>query len=248
MHITLSCFSLALLKFMLYLFFRQKLIFKLAIAFTVFGIISDTVILFLRSSITGHGPYFTTFEYLVFFPWLMAITFLFVEFKYRINDLGSFILPIIVVVFSLSYFAVEPENTVVVPELWKTLHRTLSFIGYAHFAILFTVSIMYLLQEYQLKSKNFGTLYHRLPSLETLDDVNHKALIIGFTFYTFGFITGSVSNANSTGEGLFSWNIYNILPFIIIWWVFCGLLSAESFLVFGGVLLQNGQLLHQLLL
>ncbi|MBF0273805.1 MAG: cytochrome c biogenesis protein CcsA [Nitrospinae bacterium] len=231
MHITLACYALALLKFMLYLFFRQGLIFKFAITFTILGIAANTTILFLRSSMTGHGPYFTTFEYLVFFSWLMAITFLIVEFKHKITDLGSFILPIIVVVFSLSYFAVDVGSDMVVPELWKTLHRTLSFIGYAHFAILFTVSIMYLLQEYQLKRKNFGALYHRLPSLEILDAVNHKALVLGFTLYTLGFVTGTVSNSNATGDDLFSWNILNILPLIAIWWIFCGLFVSR--IMFG---------------
>ena len=53
-----------------------------------------------------------------------------------------------------------------------------------------TCAVMYLLQERQLKIKSPGLLYRWLPSLEKLEEINHKAITIGFAFLTFGIIIG----------------------------------------------------------
>jgi ABC-type transport system involved in cytochrome c biogenesis permease subunit len=58
--------------------------------------------------------------------------------------------------------------------------------GAATVAVTFVAAIMYLIQESQIKKKRLGSLYSRLPSLETLDSINHFALICGFTFMTAG--------------------------------------------------------------
>lgn len=231
LHLTLALYALAFIKYMLYLFFRRDIILRFGIGITVLGILSNTVLLFLRSLETGHGPYFSTFDYFIFFPWLIAIIFLVVEYKHKIKDLGSFILPIILVVFSFAYITPDSQNELVKAPLWSTLHRTLYFVGYAHFGILFGVSIMYLLQEYQIKKKNFGGLYQRLPSLEVLDNVNHKALIFGFTLYTLGFVTGSISSATLSEDGAFIWKLQGTLPLVAIWTIFAGLFVSR--IVFG---------------
>jgi len=232
LHLTLALYALAFLKYMLYLFFRRDLILRFGIGFTILGILSNTALLVIRSSETGHGPYFSTFDNFIFFPWIIAILFLVVEFKHKIEDLGSFILPIILVVLSFAYVTPDVQGEFLKAPLWSTLHRTLSFVGYAHFGILFGVSLMYLLQEYHIKKKHFGALYNRLPSLEVLDNVNHKALIFGFTLYTLGFVTGSISSATLSEDGGLSWNMQGTLPLVAIWLIFAGLFVSRIVLGF----------------
>ncbi len=231
LHFALLAYFCSFIGFMVYLFFRQKNIFVIAIGFAIIGFLANTVSLVLRSLETGHGPYFSLHEIFVFSPWLLVITFLFVEFRYKIEDLGSLVMPVIVVLFSLAFFAPDIQEELPNFLMWPTLHRTLSFIGYAHFAILFSVSIMYLVQEYQLKRKQFGSLYHRLPSLELLDDVNHKSLIIGYAFFTSGFVTGSLSMAAISGGSVFTWSLSSTLPLVLTWLIFTGLFLSR--ILFG---------------
>ncbi|MFH1124666.1 MAG: cytochrome c biogenesis protein CcsA, partial [Pseudomonadota bacterium] len=82
-------------------------------------------------------------------------------------------------------------------------------------------SIMYLLQENQIKKKKFGSLYSRLPSLETLDSINRLSLMYGFAFLTVGMVTGAVYAQYALGSywrwdpkevwSLIAWIIYAIL-------------------------------------
>jgi len=59
------------------------------------------------------------------------------------------------------------------------------------FALAFSAGIMYLLQERTIKRKNFGFLYLRLPSLESLDKLNYVCLVFGFPLMTLGSSQGS---------------------------------------------------------
>ena len=75
---------------------------------------------------------------------------------------------------------------------WLTVHIGSIFMGNGLFAIAFLVAVMYLVQERQIKRKQLGPVYSRLPSLASLDLINYQALIYGFPLMTVGMITGSV--------------------------------------------------------
>jgi ABC-type transport system involved in cytochrome c biogenesis permease subunit len=74
---------------------------------------------------------------------------------------------------------------------WVYTHTALALLGAVAFAIAFLVGVMYLIQERLLKSKQFNNLYNKLPSLDILDDLNHKAIILGFGLLTLGIIIGA---------------------------------------------------------
>ena len=76
---------------------------------------------------------------------------------------------------------------------------------------------MYLIQERQLKSKRPGAWYHYLPSLTLLDELNAKALLLGFPFLTQGIVTGSVWAKYTYGSYL-DWNLTS-LPLLLAWFM-----------------------------
>jgi ABC-type transport system involved in cytochrome c biogenesis permease subunit len=49
---------------------------------------------------------------------------------------------------------------------------------------------MYLVQERQLKLKQFGAIYQYFPSLSTCDALSHRSLIFGFLMLTLGIGAG----------------------------------------------------------
>ncbi|NIQ02163.1 MAG: cytochrome C assembly protein, partial [Nitrospinaceae bacterium] len=89
-----------------------------------------------------------------------------------------FVIPLVFLIFLFSGFLSKESPLVEGTEshFWLTLHRTLSILGYAAFAIAFAAGIMYLIQENQVKSKKLGIMYFRMPSLEVLDNLNHKVI------------------------------------------------------------------------
>jgi cytochrome c-type biogenesis protein CcsB len=85
--------------------------------------------------------------------------------------------------------------------------------------------VLYLLQERMLKSKNFSPLYYRLPSLETLDNINYRCLTFGFPLMTMGIISGAVW-ANSAWGGYWRWDPKETWA-LITWFLYAALLHGR---------------------
>jgi len=223
-NIAMVSYFLASLEYFLFLIYRRPLVSTLATGTVVVGLLSHTMFIGLRSQETGHGPYTTSFEVAVFLSWLVVVVYCFTHWKYKIKDLGSFVIPVAFLI--LLYATFLSKEVVQFPDtefkVLLTLHRTLSIIGFAAFAIAFGLGVMYLIQEKQVKSKKLGMMYFRMPSLESLDNLIYKAVTVGFPLFTLGFLTGSIWNFQESESSLFSMDMISIWP-LIIGWVLYGL-------------------------
>lgn len=74
--------------------------------------------------------------------------------------------------------------------VWFALHVLLAFVGYASMSFAFAASMLYLLQFRELKDKRFGRVFRFVPSLETLDRLARRSLLIGFPALTFALALG----------------------------------------------------------
>jgi len=223
-NIAMISYLLASLEYFIYLVYRKPGVSTLATATVVVGLLSHTVIIGLRSQETGYGPYTTSFEVAIFLSWLVVVVYCFTHWRYKIKDLGSFVIPVAFLI--LLYATFLSKEIVDFPEsefrILLTLHRTLSIIGFAAFAIAFGLGVMYLIQEKQVKSKKLGMMYFRMPSLESLDNLIYKAVAVGFPLFTMGFLTGSIWNIKMSQTSLFSLDLAAIWP-LVVGWVLYGL-------------------------
>lgn len=146
----------------------------------------------------GHYPLFSTTEALSFLGWTLVVAYGLVTYRYPLRALGAFLLPVVTLLVLASQL-VSPDTTrdpsVVTDGSGSWLfpvHVTLLIFGYASFFVAFAASVMYLWQERELRLKKFSAVFHRLPSLTTVDDVASTAASVGFTLLTLGIITGVV--------------------------------------------------------
>jgi cytochrome c-type biogenesis protein CcsB len=187
-------YLLATASFILYLIFPKSPSSRFASLVLLVGFAVHTTALAIHFSRIGYPAVAQLHQALSFYSWLMVAVYLLVQLKYRLTVLGSFIAPLAFLI-SLSAFAFAPGGEQFPPALktyWLPLHVTLAFLGNAVFALAFGVSLMYLLEEYQLKNKKRSVLYQRFPSLETLDRLNYVFLVWGFPLMTLGILTGSI--------------------------------------------------------
>ena len=70
------------------------------------------------------------------------------------------------------------------------IHMACSLVSYAAFLVACASSVLFLIQERQLKHKTMGVLFHRLPSLDALDRLNFIAISIGFGLLSIGLVFG----------------------------------------------------------
>ena len=61
------------------------------------------------------------------------------------------------------------------------------------------IGITYVLLFKEIKAKHLGFFYARLPSLQVLDRMNQRAIVIGWLFLTVGIIVGGIWAAQARG-------------------------------------------------
>lgn len=123
---------------------------------------------------------------------LIGVLFVVVYWRYRIESLGVLLFPLVFVMTTVaaiktplqSWSSGEARNT------WLAVHIVLVLLGYAALLLTAFASILYLLQERQLKRKRSIGILEKLPPLGTLDSLISKSLGFGFVLITVGVVTG----------------------------------------------------------
>ncbi len=191
------------------------------------GFASHSTAIFLRYIEAGYTPITNWHESLSFFSWTVVGIFLLLHRKYRVEGLAAFVSPMAAGLMILA--ALFPQEIMPLPpvleSLWLPIHAILAFLGNGMFTLGFAAGVMYLIQEGQIKSKKIGPLFHRLPTLKVLDDLNYRCLTIGFPLLTFGIITGSVWAENAWGA-YWSWDPKETWS-LITWFLYAALLHAR---------------------
>jgi cytochrome c-type biogenesis protein CcsB len=187
------------------------------------GFISHCITLAVRYIEAGHIPVVNLHESLSFFAWMVIGFFLLLRYYYKIEVMGLFVstLALLLVIWA----AALPREILPLPPAlrswWLPIHVTFAFLGDAIFALAFCAGVIYLVQERLVKSKRVGAISVRLPSLEILDEINYRALTIGFPLLTIGIVTGAVWAAYAWGSywswdpkenwSLVTWLLYAVL-------------------------------------
>jgi ABC-type uncharacterized transport system permease subunit len=124
---------------------------------------------------------------------LIAVLYLFVHWRYKVESLSVFIFPLVFVMALVATLGnpVSAWSSPVVRNAWLTVHIVLVLLGYAALAFTAVASVLYLFQERELKTKKPHKFYYRLPPLGTLDDLISKTMAVGFVLITLAVIAGS---------------------------------------------------------
>jgi len=227
-HIIFITYLFGTIFFLFYLIKPRKQIAQVALFVTIAAFFLHTFLLAYRCLTLSYFPVTDLHQSFFFFAWSIVGVFIIVNAKYKIPVLGSFVTPLaaIFLTFSASIFTKEPIP--IPPALrsfWLPIHSTFAFMGEAIFALAFCVGIMYLIQENQIKRKKWTAFFYRLPSLQTLDDLNYLCLSLGFPLLTLGIITGSIWAEYAWGS-YWSWDPKETWA-LITWFIYAALLHGR---------------------
>lgn len=222
---TLFFYFLATFHYLLYLVNQRESIGKVCHLTTILGFGFHTLFLIYQMVSAGRVPIASIRESLIFFSWAIVFIYLVLEYKVKTRTLGAFIIPIafILILVSLTFPVTPlPGNF---SSAWLGVHTSFAFIGDAAFAVAFGVGIMYIIQERQLKHKNPGAFYRRLPSLEMLDELEYKAVALGFPLFTLAIVSGAIW-ANSAWGYFWGWEPKEIWS-LFTWLIYAAYLHAR---------------------
>lgn len=199
------------------------------------GVVVQTVAILLRWKESydlgmGHAPLSNLYESVVFFSWTIILIFSFVDLKYRYRVIGAFVVPFAMLGMAWAQLGLNSGIEPLVPALqsnWLLYHVITCFLGYAAFAVACGVSIMYLLAtrtSIREEGKRGGILA-MFPPDRVLDDLNYKAIMVGFPLLTLGIITGAAW-ANYAWGTYWSWDPKETWS-LIVWFVYAAFLHAR---------------------
>lgn len=191
------------------------------------GFAIHTISIIYRYVTAGHIPITNAHEATSFFSWCIVLIFFILQFRYRVTLLSSFIMPVVFVLMLSSSMLpreIKPLSPVL-QSYWLGIHTVLAFLGNAAFALAFGIGSMYLVQEHYVKSKQLGGLFERLPSLQTLDEINYRLITFGFPMLTLAIITGALW-AESAWGSYWNWDPREVWS-LITWFIYAIILHAR---------------------
>jgi ABC-type transport system involved in cytochrome c biogenesis permease subunit len=135
------------------------------------------------------------------FVWLLGLSYLYVELTTDERAMGAFVSTLLAALSILPALnpAIEPRPALLRSPLF-TIHVLSMLVAYASFALAFVLGITYVLLFKEIKAKHLGFFYARLPSLQILDVMNGRAVVVGWLFLTFGLAVGIVWASQIAGS------------------------------------------------
>ena len=180
--------------YLVFFFGQQERLRTVARTILIGSGILQTLYILSRYLVAGYTPITSQHEAITFFAWSVTWAYLSFHWRYSVRNFGTFIscLVLILLLIAASVSRAFHPLAPALQSLWLPVHAGVSVVAYGFLALSFCGGIMYLLQERELKSKKFGFFFSRLPSLESLDQLNSHCLTAGFTFLTLGMVSGSI--------------------------------------------------------
>ncbi len=226
-ELALTFYFAAAIVSILELFKGSKVTSTILLVLSIIGFSFHTANIIARYIIAGHIPISNLHEASSFFSWCIILIFFFLEYRYKLALLGSFVMPVVFMLMLSSSMLprkIEPLSPVL-QSYWFGIHTVLAFLGNAAFATAFGIGIMYVIQEHYVKSKKLGGLFQRLPDLQILDEVNYKLITLGFPLLTLAIITGVIWAESAWGT-YWRWDPKEVWS-LITWFIYAAVLHLR---------------------
>lgn len=195
--------------------------------FLIATIATHLVYLIVRTIAFDHPPITTVFEIMTVLAACIAVGYMYIEMRTRAKNTGFFILLLAFVFQTVSSLYIK-DLTVISPVLRSRLlgfHVSTALLGYAAISLSAAYGFLYLMMYHEIKSSRFGLIYNRLPNLEMLEKMSHKAELFGFWMLSVAILIGLVWLPKAFED--FSYWDPKLIGTLFIWALYAIGLSAK---------------------
>jgi ABC-type uncharacterized transport system permease subunit len=201
LFLTLLAYAVSLGSYTRYLYTGSKLAGRLGTFLLGLGLVAHYFALLERSRGLNTVPYHDLYGSMSLFGWLLALTYLGLEFYHRQRSVGAFVLPFILVFFLAAHLA-PADRLASTPARGPifALHVTLSILAYAAFALSFVLSLIYLAENRLLRNRKLSEVVWRLPPLDLLERMSRSSVLIGLISIAVGTVLGFIWVDRLTGQ------------------------------------------------
>lgn len=205
---------------------RPPRLFPIALGSFCAGLMLHFVALVELGVRLGHLPLDNFFESMSACAFLIGVLFLLVYRRYQLTSLSVFLFPLVflMALVGATEIPVASWSDERVRDLWLLVHVLLVLVGYAALLLTAGASVLYLIQERQLKRKSRPGLFEKMPPLGTLDALITRSMGLAFVFITLSVVAGSTwafieSGTRWIGDpkvtiSLVTWGFYLAMVFL----------------------------------
>jgi ABC-type transport system involved in cytochrome c biogenesis permease subunit len=166
---------------------------RLATTLLLAAALAHTFVIGMQTMEVRHVPYANPSRAISTFVWMLALAYLYIEVTTEERAMGVFMLPLAVALQVIP--TMDPGIERADPLLdsgWFWIHTLSLLFAYASFALAGILGLTYVLQFKEIKKKQLGYFYQRLPSLQMLDLMNSRVVTVGWICMTVGVIVGGI--------------------------------------------------------
>ena len=149
------------------------------------------LVLLFRGMHQGHFPAFGRFEVVTFYAVATMIVYVTVAWRHGVQGVSAFVAPyaLLLLLSGVSAAGACQELDLGGHLAWLGVHAGTAFVSYALCTLSAMLALVYLIQDQNLKRKNFGLVFERLPSLEALDHLMSRQIGAAFFMLTISLIS-----------------------------------------------------------
>jgi cytochrome c-type biogenesis protein CcsB len=232
-NISMLIYIIAFVCYLLFVVTKSQTVGRFAFGVILISFVIHLAGLLIRwceSYASGYGyiPLSNMYESLVFFSWSIVLVYLIVDIRYHQRSIGVIAAPLAALAIAVTSVIPGAASDIrpLIPALqsnWLAIHVITCFLGYAAFAIACGISIAYVIQSSRETSPRGPIRW--LPSSKILDEINYKAIVIGFPMLTLGIITGAAWASYAWGR-YWGWDQKETWS-LITWFVYAAFLHAR---------------------
>jgi ABC-type transport system involved in cytochrome c biogenesis permease subunit len=227
--ITVFCFAasytVAFALEVLFQLWRVPILRLLSLGFGMAGLLAHTVFVLVQ-----HLELSSPFGSLIFLGWILSIFYCYGTVHHRRFAWALFVLPLVLSLTVLAYLSPPGGadsnserafglSVVSGSNFWGQVHGLLVLLAAVGVCVGFVASVMYLVQAWRLKAKVLPGQGVRMLSLERLETMNQRALMLAFPLLTLGLIVG-VALILHSGELQIQWGNLKLVSLAALWLVF----------------------------
>lgn len=208
-------YILATVFYFVFFALKQEKVTKFANGSMFIAFAIHTAALITRGIGAGRLPLTNQYEFATSFAWGICLCYLIFLWRFKFQALGAFVSPVIFII--IGYAAMQSKEVKeLMPALksnWLAIHVLTAIISYGSFGVAFSVSLMFLIRQYQKHSTFWQT---QVPEEQKLDSISYRAVSLGFLFLTLVIVTGAIWAEYAWGS-YWSWDPKE--TWVLITWI-----------------------------
>ena len=159
-----------------------------------------------RGFADGHYPLANMYEYSSMLALVAVTVFVLLSVRYPVASLGGGVALFVVIALMGIGYGLYQSPEPLVPALqsyWLKIHVTSMMTSSGVLVSSFVFAALYLVKDRSTYIKSWlhgSAVAARLPSLETLDRLTFRAILLGFPIWTFGTMAGAIWGEHAWGR------------------------------------------------